>query len=100
MFLLLKKGQPSKAHFLCQHKYVLKMDLITKFYNTRTLYRFNAHPDSLHAKVINLIKPPKTILDVGCSDGYIGRILKYKNNVVYGIEVSPEIGKKAKKYLD
>jgi 2-polyprenyl-3-methyl-5-hydroxy-6-metoxy-1,4-benzoquinol methylase len=76
------------------------MDKLLQFYNKRVIYRFNAKPDSLHDKVIKRIKGKNTILEIGCADGYIGKILKKKGNKVYGIEISTKTGLEAKKYLD
>lgn len=42
----------------------------------------------------------KKILDIGCATGYIGKEIKKKNNIVYGIDISPLAIKKAKKVLD
>lgn len=52
-------------------------------------------------KVFNFVPEGSTVLDVGCSDGQLGRELKARKNcTVYGIEIDPSDVAKAKKVLD
>ena len=44
--------------------------------------------------IIKLIRPNKTILDVGCSDGYLATLLP--NNYVYGVDYNPSAIEQAK----
>lgn len=39
-------------------------------------------------KIIKLIGRDKKVLDVGCYDGFVGEIIKKKNNDVYGLDAS------------
>jgi len=52
-----------------------------------------------HRRVIELVGMNKTVLEVGCSTGYISRILTQRNRcVVDGIEIDPEAAEEAKRY--
>lgn len=42
-----------------------------------------------HAIVVELVGTDKRVLDVGCSTGYLSRLLSHRGNVVSGIEVDP-----------
>src|SRR5581483_3111526 len=52
-------------------------------------------------KVFNFVPAGSTVLDVGCSDGELGRELKARKGcTVYGIELEPGDLAKARKVLD
>lgn len=53
---------------------------------------------SVHPTVVKLIGKNKTVLDVGCSSGYVAERLKRNGCEVIGIEINPSSAKKAKKY--
>lgn len=59
---------------------------------------FNPWPHSPHVKIVDLIEAGKVCLDVGCASGYIARELKRKKCKVYGVEINPELVRKAQKY--
>lgn len=46
--------------------------------------------------ILNLVGSNKKVLDVGCCDGYIGCLLKEKNNKLVGIEANEENAQRAK----
>jgi len=48
-------------------------------------------------KILKLIGRNKKILDIGCYDGSLGKLLINNNNEVYGIEINKESAKLAKK---
>ena len=66
-----------------------------------SIYDFKPDRHSSHRKIIrHIIKLNKKglrILDIGCSKGFIGKQLS-KNNEFYGIEISKDDAKIAKKY--
>jgi len=53
-----------------------------------------------YTTIFNLIGSNKKVLDVGCCDGYIGRLLKQKNNRLVGIEADKTSAERAKKYYE
>ena len=55
----------------------------------------NLSPYSPQIIVPRFIKGGSTILDVGCNVGYLGRILKEKKCVCYGIEINKQAIKRA-----
>lgn len=59
---------------------------------------FDPSPHSPNVKIINLIKPNSTVLDIGCASGYLAKELNKKNCHTYGIEINPIDAKKAKKH--
>ncbi len=40
------------------------------------------------------------ILDIGCATGYLGKLLKHRNNYVVGVDISEAAVRQAKKVLD
>ena len=48
-------------------------------------------------KILELIGRNKTVLDLGCQDGSITKLIKQQNNLVYGIDISIEAIRLAKK---
>jgi len=57
--------------------------------------------DSSHTKLLRLVGTEKRVLEVGCSTGYVSKVLKEQLNcLVTGIEVSPDAAKEAEKYCD
>jgi len=52
-------------------------------------FEFVFSPHSPHSKVLNLVKDNSTVLDVGCSKGYVGIELKKKNCKLFGIDRNP-----------
>ena len=75
-----------------------------KFYDGKAdYYNLVRDKDSTHSIIIetitNSIEKGKA-LDVGCSTGYIGRLLKDMGFYVVGIDISKRAIDKAKKYID
>lgn len=77
---------------------------IAKFYNCRDseIEKLGNSQKHVHyynyQRIVNILKPlkNKTILDVGCGDGYFGSILQREtNSAVYGIDISSSAVKKA-----
>jgi len=58
-------------------------------------YKLNLSKYSTHGIIINNVGDNKIVLDVGCNDGYIGRVFD-SSNVFYGLDNSKESVKKAK----
>lgn len=46
-------------------------------------------------RIVRLIPANQTVLDVGCSTGYLGRLLQEKGCAVYGIEVNAKAAEEA-----
>lgn len=61
-------------------------------------HMFNPSPHSPHMKIIKYIGNDKTVLDVGCSTGYIARELKKKGCHVVGIEIDEVAAEMARNY--
>ena len=52
-------------------------------------------------KVIKLVKPGSTILEIGCATGYIGKFLKERMNCkLFGIEIDEKAAKIAEPYYE
>jgi len=51
-----------------------------------------------HSKIINLIGKNKNVLELGCSTGYMSKILKQNGCQVTGVEINKNAAKIAKKY--
>jgi methionine biosynthesis protein MetW len=49
-------------------------------------------------KIVKLIAPGSTVLDVGCATGYLAELLRPKNCVVTGIDNNAEAAKTARKH--
>lgn len=72
-----------------------------KHYSDQKLnYKLGTDVNNVHQKILNIISGNNLILDIGCYEGYLGKILKDKGNTVYGIEVSEEAAKKAASILN
>ncbi len=70
-----------------------------KYYNELITIDINDKNDS-HAILANQVKSNSVCLDVGCSVGYIGELLKKEKHCkVYGIEIDEEAIKMAEKKL-
>jgi len=70
---------------------------ISQTYNKKTIF----YKKSLNKFVVKRVGFGKTILDVGCSQGRLGRHLRrHKKAVVYGLDISDRAIKEAKKNLD
>lgn len=54
-----------------------------------------AAPDTSHAKMVELIGSNKRVLDVGCSTGYLARVLNALGNTVSGVEYDAAAAKEA-----
>jgi len=55
--------------------------------------------DSAHTKLIKLVGENKKVLEVGCSTGYVSKVLTEQNNcTITGIEVASEAANKAAKF--
>jgi len=53
-------------------------------------------------KILELLKDVKgkRILDIGCSTGYLGKVLKEQENFVVGVDISEQASKQAQTVLD
>lgn len=66
-----------------------------------TIYKLKTDPFSSHSKIISILKKEKkslNILDVGCADGFLDKILIKYGHKVYGIEKNKEDILSAKKW--
>lgn len=63
-------------------------------------YSFYSNPYGAQEKAVRLIGKNKTVLEVGCSTGYISSKLKENGCRVYGIEIEPEAAKIAREYCE
>lgn len=61
---------------------------------------FHQSKHSPHIKIINYIPENSSVLDVGCSSGYIDKKLKDKNCSIVGIEVDRDSAKQAEAYCE
>jgi 2-polyprenyl-3-methyl-5-hydroxy-6-metoxy-1,4-benzoquinol methylase len=52
-----------------------------------------------HALVLELVGGARRVLDVGCSTGYLGRVLAERGCVVDGVEIDPEAARLAREHL-
>ena len=78
----------------------MKKSIITRYYDNKSVeYGMSGLRQRHLLSIIGLLKN-KTVLDVGCSTGYFGKILKAANNYVVGIDISKSAIKIAKKNLD
>lgn len=53
-------------------------------------YEYKPDQFSSHSKIIALVKENQTVLDVGCSTGFISRELKKKGCEIIGVEIDRE----------
>jgi glycosyltransferase involved in cell wall biosynthesis/2-polyprenyl-3-methyl-5-hydroxy-6-metoxy-1,4-benzoquinol methylase len=56
--------------------------------------------NSAHTLIVELTGFDKTVLEVGCSTGYLTRILKERGNRIIGIEVDPEAASVAAQFCE
>ena len=59
-----------------------------------------SNDNTSHAMVVGLVGQAKRVLDVGCSTGYLARILRGNGNVVSGVEIDPAAAEQARSALD
>jgi 2-polyprenyl-3-methyl-5-hydroxy-6-metoxy-1,4-benzoquinol methylase len=68
-----------------------------------TLYDLKSvDPDAAntsHGLVLELVGGARRVLDVGCSTGYLGRVLAERGCVVDGVEIDPEAAQLAREHL-
>lgn len=57
----------------------------------------NVNEEIRIAQVLNLIGSGKTVLDLGCGDGFFMERIKVRNNVVIGVETADKAIEKARK---
>lgn len=71
-----------------------------KYFEEKSIHYGIGH--TRRRKILELIGSThnKRVLDVGCSRGYLGEIIKKIGNYVVGVEVSREASAEAKKVLD
>ena len=55
--------------------------------------------DTSHVIVMQLVGEGKTVLDVGCSTGYLAEALRGQDCTVSGIEIDPEAAEKARSHM-
>ncbi|MBA2478880.1 MAG: class I SAM-dependent methyltransferase [Sporichthyaceae bacterium] len=53
-----------------------------------------------HALIVDLVGHNKTVLDVGCSTGYLARVLREQGCKVSGAEIDPAAAAEAEEYLE
>ncbi len=63
-------------------------------------YELKQIPFSSHTKIINLVERGKTVLDVGCSKGFLAEELKKKGCTITGVDNNREDLREAGKYYD
>ena len=77
------------------------MSTIKDFYNKQgKKYFLSLDEENVHQKILKIVGSSLKILDVGCSNGYLSRLLKEKGNIVYGIEINEKAAEIAKGILD
>lgn len=66
------------------------------------IYKLSLSPYSSHGRILQMIPArPGRVLDIGCNEGYLGKLIKRKRaDVVFGIEGDKDAAGKAKKTLD
>lgn len=65
------------------------------------LYDITLTDDTAPAKILRLVEPNKTVLEIGCASGTQTQILKEKLGcTVTGVELNPDAAETAKKYCD
>jgi 2-polyprenyl-3-methyl-5-hydroxy-6-metoxy-1,4-benzoquinol methylase len=58
-------------------------------------------PNAAWEKLLKQVKPGSTVLELGCYEGEMSRILKEKYRcLVFGIEINEKAAQKARKYVD
>ncbi len=57
-------------------------------------------PNTSHAQVVDLVGTGRRVLDVGCSTGYLARVLRDRGNRVSGVEIDPEAARAAEPVLE
>ncbi len=61
----------------------------------------NQRPFAADSQVLSYIKPYSSVLDIGCSTGYMGKFLQEKRHCkVWGIETDPVAAREAEKVLN
>ena len=58
-----------------------------------------SNDNTSHAVVAALVGQAKRVLDVGCSTGYLARILRGNGNMVSGVEIDPDAAEQARPSL-
>jgi len=72
-----------------------------KKYDTKFTSSSELHPNSSYRMMFDLIEENKLVLDVGCSTGYLGKLLiKEKNCTVVGIDINPDVQKSLSNYYE
>ena len=59
---------------------------------------FNKSTFSVHTQILDSVREQSKVLDVGCAEGYLSKIIASKECEVVGIELDKEAGQKAGKY--
>ncbi len=57
-------------------------------------------PNTSHAQVVDLVGTGRRVLDVGCSTGYLARVLRDRGNRVSGVEIDAEAARAAEPVLE
>jgi 2-polyprenyl-3-methyl-5-hydroxy-6-metoxy-1,4-benzoquinol methylase len=57
-------------------------------------------PHGGHAKLVAAVGSGRRVLDIGCSTGYLARILSERENRVVGIEVDPRAAAQARQWCE
>jgi SAM-dependent methyltransferase len=57
-------------------------------------------PRGGHAKLVSAVGSGRRVLDIGCSTGYLARILSERDNRVVGIEFDPDAAVRAREWCD
>lgn len=61
---------------------------------------FNYDPYSTHSNIVKSVKEHKKVLDVGCADGNLARVISSKDCEIVGIEIDKKAAKNAQKFCE
>ncbi|MDQ3850918.1 MAG: class I SAM-dependent methyltransferase [Actinomycetota bacterium] len=61
---------------------------------------FDGRPHGTHAKLLELVPPGATVLDAGCSSGYLAEPLAARGCRVTGLEVDPAAARAAERWCE
>lgn len=59
-----------------------------------------SNPNTSHAQLVDLVGGSRTVLDVGCSTGYLARVLRERGCKVSGVEYDAEAAEVARPHLE
>jgi 2-polyprenyl-3-methyl-5-hydroxy-6-metoxy-1,4-benzoquinol methylase len=59
-----------------------------------------SNPNTSHAQLVDLVGGSRTVLDVGCSTGYLARVLRERGCTVSGVEYDAQAAEAARPHLE